>query len=99
MANYNDNLPGGCFVNDIRIEQGIQLDPELYAPYFFKEKGFELNQMASVIITQQQILITTNPKFCNLITAINELQCRQDETGQDFEPSIIALLGKVVQRE
>lgn len=88
MAGYNDNLPGGCFVNEIQNNlHGIQLPTELLEPY-----GFNQKQTATLLISKGQILITTDPKLSSIMDTINELQCRQDEIGQDFEPAIYALL-------
>ena len=50
------------------------------------------NKNLTLLITQGHILITDDPIKQNLMHGIQELQLRQDELKQDFEPTILALL-------
>ena len=89
MGKEHLNLPGGCFVNKISNNPGgITLHAE-----FLTDFGFELQQSATLFITQGKIIITTDSQLCNVLDAIEELQFRQDELKQDFEPAIYALIG------
>lgn len=103
MADYYSNLPGGCFVNDFAIscekitsakatvEESvagkITLNPELATAF-----GFSQEQPATLLVTQGQIIITTDANKRNILKAIQELQFRQDETKQDFTAALNCLL-------
>lgn len=88
MATEHDKLPGGCYVKQIYCNKnGIHLKPPLLNP-----NGFTPKQSATLLIMQDHILITLNPKKRNIMLCIQELQLRQDEMKKDFEPAVEALL-------
>lgn len=87
MAN-NSRQALPCFVNNIRIKNnGLWLKPKPLCTY-----GFNSNTQATILFTQGTILITNQPHKQQLLSAIKELQYRQDELKQDYSQAINALL-------
>lgn len=92
MADHYKNLPGECFVNHLDISpKGIHLNANLLDTF-----GFTSQQTATMLVSKGHIIITADPQKGNAITAIEELQIRQDETQQDFSSAIAFFVAQII---
>ncbi|MCY7296761.1 hypothetical protein [Alteromonas sp. a30] len=68
-------------------EEGLHLDAKT-----LKQFGVEPFMQLTIVMHNGEVMITANPQKQALIHSAEELQYRQDETRQNHNPAIAALL-------